>query len=42
MPFYKWNNWIEIKVEMLNFEYMYQKKTEFEYARVLSKDYEIK
>ena len=29
LPFYQWNNWLKTKIERLNFEYMYQKKTEF-------------
>ena len=35
-PFYKWNDWIKETVEKLQFEYIYKKKTEFEYAKLLS------
>ena len=42
LPFYQWNNWLKTKIERLNFEYMYQKKTEFQYAKFLSKKYEVK
>ena len=36
MPFYMWNNWLKDCIEKLNFEYIYKKKTEFEYAKILS------
>ena len=35
-PFYQWNEWIKDIVEKLQFEYIYKKKTEFEYAKLLN------
>ena len=37
-----WNNWLKDCIEKLNFEYIYKKKTEFEYAKILSQKYEVK
>ena len=42
LPFYEWNNWLKTCIQKLNFEYIYQRKTEFEYAKILTKKYEIK
>ena len=36
LPFFKWNDWLKECVERLQFEYIYKKKTEFEYAKMLS------
>ena len=42
MPFFKWNKWISDQVQMLEFEYIYKKKTEFEYSKILEQKYQIK
>ena len=42
LPFFKWNDWLKRTVERLMFEEMYKKKTEFEYAKILAKKYEVK
>ena len=36
LPFYKWNDWLKDVVDKLQFEYIYKKKTEFEYAKLLN------
>ena len=41
-PFYKWNEWLKDIIEKLNFEYIYKKRTEFEYAKLLAERYEVK
>ena len=41
LPFFKWNDYIKKTVEQLMFEEMYKKKTEFEFAKLLSKKYEV-
>ena len=35
LPFNKWNEWLKKQVDILQFEYIYKKKTEFEYAKIL-------
>ena len=42
LPFFKWNDWLRKQVEMLQFEQMYKKKTEFEYAKRLAERYEVR
>ena len=42
LPFFKWNDWLKKTIERLMFEEMYKKKTEFEYAKILAKKYEVK
>ena len=41
LPFFKWNDWLRKTIERLMFEEMYKKKTEFEYAKILAKKYEV-
>ena len=42
LPFFKWNDWLRKQVDMLQFEQMYKKKTEFEYAKRLAERYEVR
>jgi hypothetical protein len=42
MPFFKWNEWLKNQIQKLEFEYIYKKKTEFEYSKILEKKYQIK
>ena len=42
LPFFKWNDWLRRKVERIELEHMYKKKTEFEYAKHLSQRWEVR
>ena len=35
LPLNKWNEWLKKQIDILQFEYIYKKKTEFEYAKIL-------
>ena len=42
LPFFKWNDWLRKQIERMQFEHMYKKKTEFEYAKRLAERYEVR
>jgi hypothetical protein len=41
LPFFMWNEWLRVCIERLQFEFIYKKTSEFEYAKVLSKKFEL-
>mmetsp|Transcript_3882 Transcript_3882/g.6600 ORF Transcript_3882/g.6600 Transcript_3882/m.6600 type:complete len:134 (-) Transcript_3882:37-438(-) len=41
LPFFQWNDWLKVCIERLQFEQIYKKTSEFEYAKLLSQRFQV-